>query len=241
MQLLTTGAAKLSLTLSESQLRQFQTYFELLTEWNQRVNLTSITTYEDVQVKHFLDSLTAVQALPEEARLTGAGLRAIDVGAGGGFPGIPLKIILPQLGLVLLEATGKKTAFLEELVRALALPDVAVVNARAEDLARDAAYREQFDVVMARALAEMAALAELTLPFCRIGGIVIAHKKGDITAELQASRQAISLMGGRLLDVTTINLEELGPDRVLVVLEKIILTPDKYPRRSGMPEKKPIK
>ncbi len=237
MQKLTSGAKRLGLELSPAQIEQFETYYRELISWNEKVNLTSITDYDEVQVKHFLDSLTVVSGLKKPDL---NGWRVIDVGTGGGMPGIPLKIVFPGIGLVLLEATGKKARFLEYLIGKLNLTETVVVNGRAEEVAHDSQYREQFNLVLSRAVAALPALVELTLPFCAVGGRLIAQKKGAIDQEVEQASRAISLLGGELEGVRTIDLEELADKRYLVVIDKIAPTPEKYPRRPGVPAKKPI-
>lgn len=235
MQHLISGAAELGLILDQGQLDRFQTYYEELRDWNRRINLTSITKFEDVQLKHFLDSLTLVMALgrPGDARF-------IDVGAGAGLPGLPLKIVLPSIKLVLLEATRKKAAFLSHLVDKLGFSDVEVVASRSEDAAHLGRYRESFDVVLSRAVAPLPALVELTLPFARTGGVFIAQKKGDLDTEVEEAARAIKLLGGRLREVKAVDLKELSADRRLVIIDKVSPTPPAYPRRPGMPQKRPI-
>jgi len=239
MQTLIKGAARLGIELTLTQVEQFQRYYELLTEWNKRINLTGVTDYEEVQTKHFLDSLTIIPAIVKQRDM--AHLTMIDVGSGAGLPGIPLKIILGQAELVLVESVRKKTAFLEELVRQLHLNKVKVVTGRAEEVAHQPEYRERFSVVVSRALAKLPTLMELTLPFCAVGGIVIAQKKGDISQEINEAATAITVLGGKLQDVNKIELLELSSDRCLVIINKIQPTPTKYPRRSGMPTKEPIR
>ena len=235
MQYLISGAAELGLALDQGQLGQFQTYYEELTDWNRRINLTSITGFEDVQLKHFLDSLTLVMALERQGDA-----RFIDVGAGAGLPGLPLKIILPGIKLVLLESRRKKAAFLSHLIDKLGFNDVEVLAARAEETTQLAQYRESFDVVLSRALAPLPALVELALPFARTGGVFIAQKKGDIDAEVEEAARAIKLLGGRLREVKAVDLKELSGDRRLVIIDKVSATPQAYPRRPGMPQKRPI-
>jgi 16S rRNA (guanine527-N7)-methyltransferase len=237
MDRLVSGARTLGINISRRQLRQFQTYYRELTDWNRRVNLTAITAYEEVQVKHFLDALTvALVWRPAEESAT----RVIDVGAGGGFPGVPLKIVFPSIRLVLLEATAKKAAFLRHLRDALEIEGMEVVAGRAEELGREPAHRERFDLVLSRAVASLPTLAELTLPFCAIGGSAVLHKKGDFAAEVEGADRAISLLGGRLREVRPVALPHLTDERCLVVIQKVSPTPEKYPRRPGMPVKRPI-
>lgn len=238
MEKLDSGARKLGLRLTLRQLEQFQVYYQELIDWNRRLNLTAITDYEEVQVKHFLDSLTVVQAL--KLPLT-KGMKLIDVGTGAGIPGIPLKILLPEIELVLLDATKKKTGFLEHITEKLKIKNTGVVVGRAEEVAHRTEYRQKFDIVLSRAVAELSALVELTLPFCAVGGRFIAQKKGDIETEIQAARQAILLLGGELVDVKTVELSEFSDKRQLVVIDKVGETPAQYPRRPGIPAKRPLK
>ncbi|MFC1929357.1 16S rRNA (guanine(527)-N(7))-methyltransferase RsmG [Chloroflexota bacterium] len=238
MDKLQSGAEKLGLFLTPQQLEQFQIYYRELVDWNQRVNLTAITDYEEVQVKHFLDSLTVVQALAQP--MAEKGISVIDVGSGAGLPGIPLKILLPEIKLVLLEATAKKVKFLSHLRSKLGLGDLEMVMGRAEEIAHDAQYREKFELVLSRAVAGLPALVELTLPFCAVGGSFVAQKKGDIDLEVAQSARAIELLGGKLREVKRIELSEITDSSYLVIIDKVAPTPQKYPRRPGMPAKRPL-
>ncbi len=240
MQTLLAGAAKLGLRLTQAQVEQFELYYRLLMDWNQRINLTSIVGYEDVQARHFLDSLTVILAFKEAIQDAGTGLTIIDVGSGAGLPGIPVKIALYWSEVLLLEATGKKTEFLEETIRQLGMTGIKVVTGRAEEVAHQAGFREGFGVALSRAVAKLPALAELTLPFCRIGGIAVAQKKGDIGEECAAAGYAIRVLGGRVRNIVKVDLNELPDERRLVIIDKVQPTPPRYPRRSGMPEKRPI-
>ena len=237
MEKLRAGTERLGIKLGEKELALFQTYYEELVDWNKRVNLTSITGYEQVQTNHFLDALTVTLAWSPERQQS----RVIEVGAGAGIPGIPLKIAFPQIQLVLVEATARKTTFLHHIVEKLGLTDVEVVIGRAEEVAHNPQYRAQSHVVLARGLAKLAALGELTLPFCATGGLVIAHKKGDIREEVKRAENAIKTLGGRLKEIIPVTLPEFPDNRCLVVIEKVSATPDKYPRRAGMPAKRPIR
>jgi len=237
METLKVGAEELGLGLSPAQLEQFASYYHELLDWNRRVNLTAITGYEEVQLKHFLDSLTITLAwLPE----IDAGLWVIDVGTGAGIPGIPLKIALPAIKLVLLEATAKKANFLSHISQKLGLANVEIVVGRAEDVAYQPQYREKFDVVLSRAVAALPTLVELTLPFCAVGGIFIAQKKGAIDDEIGQAGRAISLLGGRLREVKRVDVSSLPNERYLVVIDKLSPTPEQYPRRPGLPAKRPL-
>ncbi len=233
------GTVKLGIPLSENQLEQFETYYHEIVDWNQKVNLTAILDYDEIMIKHFLDSLTLVQGFKNA--VSPAGLSVIDIGTGAGLPGIPLKIALPEIKLTLLEATAKKTEFLKYVVSTLRLNEVEILTARAEEQARLGKYRERFDIVIARAVTQLAALAELTLPFSAVGGRCILPKKGDTAKEIEEARKAIDILGGTIRSIERIDLEGLEDDRHIVIIEKLSPTPDKYPRRSGIPAKRPIR
>ena len=235
---LITGAKKLGLHLTSRQLEQFHTYYQELIEWNRRVNLTAITDYEEVQIKHFLDALTVALAFPQP--LTGTDLRSIDVGTGAGIPGIPLKILLPNIDLVLLDSTAKKATFLTHLKQKLELDNVEIVVGRAEEVAHQTRYREKFDIVLSRAVAPLPTLVELTLPFCTIGGIFVAQKKGYIEPEISQAAKAINLLGGKQRETKKIDLEEFTDERQLIIIDKVSPTPQPYPRRPGIPAKRPL-
>ncbi len=238
MEKLIAGAQKLGIYLSPRQLEQFNIYYQELVDWNRRVNLTSITGYEEVQVGHFLDSLTVTLAMKLPAGVGIFGI--IDVGSGAGLPGIPVKILLPDVKLVLLEATAKKANFLCHLIAKLVLDDVEVVVGRAEEVAHDAQFRERFELVLSRAVAPLPTLAELTLPFCTVGGSFVAQKKGAIDLEVSKASRAITMLGGNLREVKGVDLEEFSDKRWLIVVDKVMPTPQQYPRRPGIPAKRPI-
>ncbi|MFC2046108.1 16S rRNA (guanine(527)-N(7))-methyltransferase RsmG [Chloroflexota bacterium] len=240
MQYLVDGIKGLGIRLTPAQQAAFQIYYDELVAWNQRTNLTAITEYEQVQIRHFLDSLSCLLASEPRNILNRPGTRAIDVGTGAGFPGIPLKLACSPANLTLLEATAKKVAFLEHLVDRLGLQAVTAIHARAEVLAHAPDHRQQYDLTLARAVADLSILVEYTLPFCKIGGWVVAHKGEAGAAEAWAAEPAIKRLGGELRRVLPVELPGLPEDRSLVVIEKVSPTPDQYPRRPGIPSKRPL-
>lgn len=235
MEKLEAGAKKLGLELNAEQLELFDVYYQKLVDWNRQINLTAITDYEEVQLKHFLDSLTITLVWQPDK-----GNNIIDVGTGAGMPGIPLKIVFPDIKLVLLEATAKKASFLHHIMQTLGLKDVEIIVGRAEEIAHVPYYREKFELVLSRAVASMSTLVELTIPFCALGGSFIAPKKGSIDEEVNLAANAITLLGGRLREVKRIELAKFTGERYLVVVDKVAPTPDDYPRRPGIPGKKPL-
>lgn len=235
MEKLKSGAERLGIGLAPVQLEQFEAYYGELVEWNRQVNLTAITDYEEVQLKHFLDSLTLTLAWQPDKETS-----VIDVGTGAGMPGLPLKIVFPDIKLTLLEATAKKASFLHHITQGLGLKDVEIIVGRAEEIGQVARFRESFKLVLSRAVAPLPTLAELTLPFVAVGGRLIAQKKGNVDEEVGLAQNAIELLGGRLGEVKRIELEELADERYLVVIDKVAPTPPSYPRRPGVPGKRPL-
>ena len=242
METLAAGAATLGLALDAAQLAAFARYRDLLLEWNQRVNLTSIVEPAAVETRHFLDSLTCVAPLLARWGSAAAvpALRCIDIGSGGGFPGVPLKLALPQLQVTLLESTRKKADFLGHLVAELGLDGVDTVAERAETLAQAAAHREAYDVALARALAPLPVLLELTLPFVRVGGLLVAQRRGDLPADVAAAAPVAQTLGGAPPEIVPVAVPPLADGRVLVLVEKTRPTPPAYPRRPGIPAKRPL-
>jgi 16S rRNA (guanine527-N7)-methyltransferase len=239
VELLAAGAARLGYPLSSAQLSLFETYRTELLSWNEHTNLTSITDEAQVETRHFLDSLTVLLALDADEAASPC-LRILDVGAGAGCPGVPLKIVLPQARVSLLEATGKKVRFLRHLVTVLGLSDTEILQGRAEDLGHLPLHREAFPLVVSRAVAPLVTLVEFCLPFCSVGGSFVALKKGDVERELQAACAATRLLGGDNPRITNVPLSLLGNDRCLVSIRKIAPTPGRYPRRPGIPAKHPL-
>jgi len=238
MEKLIAGARKLGLELKPGQLEQFHIYYQELIDWNRRVNLTAITDYEEVQIKHFLDALTVT--LTWQPLTVNTDFRLIDIGTGAGIPGLPLKILLPNTRLVLLDATTKKAAFLHHLKQKLKMDNIEIVIGRAEEVAHRAQYREKFDMVLSRAVAPLPTLVELTLPFCRVGGSFVAQKKGTIEPEISQAARAIDILGGNLQEVKPVELEEFTDERSLIIINKVSPTPQLYPRRPGIPSKRPL-
>ncbi|HUV88397.1 MAG TPA: 16S rRNA (guanine(527)-N(7))-methyltransferase RsmG [Anaerolineae bacterium] len=239
MEPLIAGARELGVTLTDRHLAAFEACYRELLEWNQRFNLTAVTDREGVLVRHFLDSLSCLKALPRAELLAGA--RVIDVGTGAGFPGLPLKIVCPSMRLTLLEATRKKVTYLEHVVHELGLKGVEVIHGRAEDLGRDPAHRERYDWALARAVAEMPTLAEYLLPLVRVGGAALAQKGEGAAAEVHGTDAAIATLGGRVRQLLPVELRGLAETRYLVVVDKVAATPERYPRRTGVPKKRPLK
>ena len=237
MSLLYQHAREFGIDLTPIQLEQFEQYERLLVEWNEKFNLTSITDYTGIQLKHFLDSLSAAPILLR-AGVNGKDL--LDVGAGAGFPGMALAIALPDLRVMLLEATGKKVRFLDEVTRELGLQNVTNVHGRAEEFAHAAKQRERFHFVTARALAPMPTLVEYALPFVRVGGMLVAYKAVDAEQETNAAKRGIEMLGGRVREVVPVKLADLDDVRQLVVIDKLKATPNLYPRAGGLPKRKPL-
>jgi 16S rRNA (guanine527-N7)-methyltransferase len=236
---LTGGAAELGIDLDEAQLRRFAVYAAELVVWNRRVNLTRIVDPVAIQERHFLDSLTC--ALPVLAALESSpSWRCIDVGSGAGFPGLPLAIAFPSLRVTLLEATGKKVAFLDHLVRALELTGVTVLAGRAEEVARDPRHRDGYDLACARALAPLSIALELCLPFVRPGGVLVLPRGSDLLAQLDDGRFAAAELGGRLGAPVPVAAGGLPPGRALVVADKLGHTDPRYPRRVGLAASRPL-
>ncbi|HEX8996898.1 MAG TPA: 16S rRNA (guanine(527)-N(7))-methyltransferase RsmG [Ktedonobacterales bacterium] len=233
------GAAALGLTLDERQLAQFARLRDLLLDWNTRINLTAITDPAEVVTRHFLDSLICALALSAEERARP--LRLLDVGSGAGFPGLPLAIAFPHWRVTLLEATGKKTRFQEAAIAALGLPNARPLHARAEELAHTKEQRGHYDVVTARAVATLPTLLEYCAPFARVGGVVIAPKKGDLTQELAVGEKAAALLAAQLQSPIPAAAPGLdGDDRVLLVARQQRPCPAQYPRAGGAPQKRPL-
>lgn len=229
------GCLELGIQLTDTQVNQFETYYELLVEWNKVMNLTGITEYDEVMQKHFVDSLSIVKA---------ADLRqckkVLDMGTGAGFPGIPIKIVYPHLEVVLLDSLNKRIKFLNEVIGKLGLSGITAIHGRAEDYAKQKEYREMFDLCVSRAVANLASLSEYCIPYTMLHGNFISYKSGSIEDELQNAKNAVFLLGGKIKDTVKFTLPGSDIERSLVVIEKVKKTPGKYPRKAGLPAKEPI-
>ena len=226
--------SELNIEISENQIELFDRYYELLIYWNNKFNLTSITNKEDVLVKHFADSVALLKYVDiSESTL-------LDVGSGAGFPGIPLRIMCDSCKVILLDSLNKRIGFLNEVIKDLGLSGISAVHGRAEDLARDLSYRERFDFVTSRAVANLSILSEYCLPFVRIGGHFISYKSGDVDIEMNDSSNAFSILGGRLENDYRFSIPGTEYERSFICVEKINRTPDSYPRKAGVPSKKPL-
>ena len=232
---LTEKVKELSIVLNDKQIQQFEQYYNILVEWNKVMNLTAITEYEEVVEKHFLDSLTIVNAIHVEKIET-----LIDVGTGAGFPGIPLKIAFPQIKLTLLDSLNKRVKFLEQVCRELELENVQCIHGRAEDAGRMKEHREQYDLAVSRAVANLASLSEYCIPFVKKGGFFIPYKSGEIEEELNQGKKAAAILGGEVNEVVRFSLPEGDGARSLIRIRKVKPVSSRYPRKAGMPGKEPL-
>jgi 16S rRNA (guanine527-N7)-methyltransferase len=234
------AATLLDISLTPEQAAQFDIYARELAVWNAHTNLTAITDADAVMVRHFLDSLTLFKVPMLKPLLFAPGTRVIDVGTGAGFPGLPLKLVQPEIELALLEATGKKVAFLEHLIDLYKLEGVTTIKARAEDAAHDEAHRAAYDIVAARAVARLPSLLEYLLPFAKVGGFCVAMKGRTAQTEAEDSVHALEVLGGRLKSIETFSLPGVDDPHHLVFVEKVSPTPSLYPRKPGIPTRQPL-
>ena len=224
---------KLGISISEEQLEQFISYYEMLIEKNKVMNLTAITDFDEVIEKHFIDSLNLFRFADLKADKT-----IIDMGTGAGFPGIPLKIAFPNLKITLADSLNKRILFLNDVISELGLTDIDTVHGRAEDLAKDKTYRENYDICVSRAVANLSTLSEYCLPFVKIGGQFISYKSGDCDEEITNAKSAIFLLGGRLNQIQKFEINDNS--RSFVIIDKVNGTSKQYPRKAGLPSKKPL-
>ena len=223
----------IGIALSNLQIQHFITYYEMLVEKNKVMNLTAITDFDEVIEKHFEDSLSLIQAVDLRKSQT-----VIDLGTGAGFPGIPLKIAFPELQITLADSLNKRILFLNDVIQKLELERIETVHGRAEDLAKNVKYREQFDLCVSRAVANLSTLSEYCLPFVKIGGKFVSYKAGECDEEVIASKSSVFLLGGKISDVKKFELGE--SKRAFVIIDKVSGTPKKYPRKAGTPSKDPL-
>lgn len=226
---------ELGIALNETQKKQFDQFYELLVEWNKVMNLTGITEYEEVNEKHFVDSVSIVKSVDMNQVES-----VIDVGTGAGFPGIPLKIVFPHLKVVLLDSLNKRINFLNTVIDELGLENISTIHGRAEDFAKKPEYREQFDLCVSRAVANLATLSEYCIPYVKKDGMFVPYKSGEIDEELEQSKKAVHVLGGKIQDVVKFQLPGTEIGRSFVKIRKIQNTAKKYPRKAGLPSKEPI-
>ena len=232
-EVLDNGAKEFGLQLTDAQKHQFETYKDLLKEWNNKINLTSILDDEDIAIKHFVDSLSILSYIKDGSA------SLIDVGTGAGFPGIPVKILRDNINVTLLDSLEKRTKFLNEVITTLNLSNIQTVHKRAEDLGIDLEYRQKFDYVCARAVASLPVLLEYCLPFVKVGGIFIAMKGSNID-EVSLSQNALKILGGKIEEVKEFNLPNSDYKRNIIIVKKVKQTPKGYPRKAGKPSKMPL-
>lgn len=235
MERLRTACQGLEIELSDLQVTQFRTFYEMLIEKNKVMNLTAITDINDVIDKHFVDSLSLVKGIDLDQDY-----RILDMGTGAGFPGIPLKIVFPKLNIVMVDSLNKRIKFINEVIEHLEMKGVSAIHGRAEDFAKQEKYREQYDLCISRAVANLSTLSEYCMPYVKVGGYFIPYKSGNIAAELTDSQRAVHLLGGDIEDISTFMLPETDIERTLIMIRKINKTPKKYPRKAGLPSKEPL-
>lgn len=229
------GLSDLGIELTEKQIDQFLTYYEMLVEKNKVMNLTAITEFDEVIEKHFLDSLSLIKVKDLHNRTN-----VLDLGTGAGFPGIPLKIAFPELNITLMDSLNKRILFLQDVINELGLTDIEAVHGRAEEAARNKKYREKYDLCVSRAVANISTLSEYCLPFVKVGGQFISYKSGNIDEELDSAKKGIKILGGSITDVHKFDLGENKQGRSFVIIDKNQPTPKTYPRKAGTPSKNPL-
>lgn len=223
----------IGIELTNSQLNAFETYYDMLIDRNKVMNLTAITEFDEVMGKHFLDSVYLFRSIKLEADY-----KLIDIGTGAGFPGIPLKIVFPELKITLLDSLNKRVGFLNDVIDELNLNDIEAIHGRAEDIARDKTYRASYDIAVSRAVANLSTLSEYCLPFVKIGGKFVSYKSGDCADEVDNAKAAIHLLGGKINKIDEFSYS--NNYRSFIVIDKVMNTSNKYPRKAGLPSKKPL-
>lgn len=225
----------LELDITDNQINKFINYYNLLVEWNNKINLTAITEYNEVVIKHFLDSLLIIKFID----INGVN-NIIDIGTGAGFPGIPLKIVYNNVNIALIDSLNKRVKFLNEVISKLRLTNISAFHERAENFAKSERYREKFDLCISRAVANLSTLSEYCLPFVKIGGYFVSYKSKDIKEEIKLANKAIKKLGGELKDLQSYNLYNTDIERTFVIVNKVSSTPKYLPRKAGKPSKEPI-
>lgn len=223
----------IEIELTDAQLNAFETYYDMLIDRNKVMNLTAITEFDEVMDKHFLDSVYLFRSIELKADY-----KLIDIGTGAGFPGIPLKIVFPELKITLLDSLNKRVGFLNDVIDELNLNDIEAIHGRAEDIARDKAYRASYDIAVSRAVANLSTLSEYCLPFVKIGGKFVSYKSGDCADEVDNAKAAIHLLGGKINKIDEFSYS--NNSRSFIVIDKVMNTSNKYPRKAGLPSKKPL-
>ena len=232
------GAQKMGISIHKEQIKKFSRFLELLVQWNQKINLTSLKTPQEIIIKHFLDSISCIKVINKY--IDTEGVSVIDVGAGAGFPGIPIKIICPSIKLSLLEARKKKTIFLEKIIGEMNFQQVEILNGRAENFGKGANHREKYDIAISRAVARLNVLSEYCLPLVRVGGLFVAQKGRSYKEETEKSLKTVQVLGGELIGVENVRIPFINQERYLLVIKKIKDTPLEYPRKVGLLQKRPL-
>lgn len=224
------------LSLNQMQIDKFMKYYELLIEWNQYINLTAITEFDEVCLKHFIDSLSLSKVVDCTKDDT-----IIDIGTGAGFPGIPLKIVFPNLKITLLDSLGKRVKFLNEIIEKLSLEKIEAIHGRAEDYAKSELYREKYDICVSRAVSNLSVLSEYCIPYVKVNGFFISYKSEKVSEEIKTAQRAVKVLGGKIYHQEEFILPNSDIYRNLIMIQKLEHTPQKYPRKAGIPSKEPIK
>ena len=225
---------KIQLNVNDEVLNKFCAYMTNLLEWNEKINLTAITDEDDIILKHFIDSLTILEYIPEKSNV-------IDVGTGAGFPGIPLKIVREDINMTLMDSLNKRITFLNEIINKLGLKKINAIHSRAEELAKIPEHREKYDIAVSRAVANLSTLSEYMIPFVKVGGKCICMKGSNIEEELKTAKNAIKELGGEIEKVINFKLPDSDNERNIIIIKKVRNTKSKYPRKAGMPSKEPLK
>lgn len=225
---------KIQLNVNDEELNKFWVYMTNLLEWNEKINLTAITDEDDIILKHFIDSLTILEYIPEKSNV-------IDVGTGAGFPGIPLKIVREDINMTLMDSLNKRITFLNEIINKLGLKKINAIHSRAEELAKIPEHREKYDIAVSRAVANLSTLSEYMIPFVKVGGKCICMKGSNIEEELKTAKNAIKELGGEIEKVINFKLPDSDNERNIIIIKKVRNTKNKYPRKAGMPSKEPLK